>query len=1124
MDLFDFEHPEGTGKLGFRLQKLEVYNWGTFNEKVWTLNLNGDTSLLTGDVGSGKSTLVDALITLLVPPRKVTYNKAADASAKERSLASYVRGYFAQKRTSDGGGQPEALRDMNHYSVISAVFHDSNLGETVSVAQVFWFKTEQRWPMRFYVVADKTLMITEHFSNFGDDIKQLKKRLERDYYIRTYDDYPAYSRDFRRKFGIKQEQALDLFQQTISMKKVDELTGFVRQNMLEVPDAEDDVKNLLGHFRDLDAAHETVVKARKQQSLLRPIVQLGDLYQTLGSEKINLNAMQSALKAWFAQSANEILNDELQLFRKEHAAAELKRQEEAKVLADTERQLKNVERDIAQNGGQRLEKLQMEIANDQQKLEIRRNALQSYGKLADVLALPLPEDKVVFEENRVKLADCRAQEIALAESLANELSDYEINRNDTEKEKKKTEEELESLRSRKSSIPREYIELRNALCKSLDLAESEMPFVGELLEVKEDESAWEGAIERLLRGFGISLLVPDVHYAEVVDWIEKTPIHLKFVYYRVKAEVEQIDHDVEEDVVCSKLNIRQDSPFYAWLCHQLQQRFRHQCAESMAQFRKADYAITRAGQVKVGGKRHEKDDRHRIDDRRQYVLGFSNQKKINALEQEVVHIKAEVKRWNKLIKETKDKQAVNQKHISIVDQLLDNFEDFSLLYVKEIEMSISEKMQELAELEKANDALKQLKVKLGQLQSLVEEQKQTLESTNKAIYRAQILMDQKEKQVRDYDMIIVGLDEQVKDFAYPLLRENQTIALANEKFTLDKLQLLENKYAEWLRQQSGENDEKLTQAANTLIGKMTSYNALYPLEMRAIDAHPTALNEYKSLLNQLELDGLPKFEETFKSLLRENTINQIALFQGKLNLACDLIEERIDMINHSLNSIDYNEGRYIQIEYMPAIEPEIKDFRMKLRACTDNTLTGIDDDQYNEAKFLQVKEIVERFRGRPDYTDIDEKWRRKVIDVRNWYAFAASERWRETDEEYEHYTDSGGKSGGQKEKLAYTILAASLVYNFGLESKDERIQSFRFVVIDEAFLKSSDDSARFGLELFKKLELQLLVVTPLLKIATIEPFVTHVGFVYQNDELHCSSLRNLTVKELKEERRLYEEN
>ena len=70
MDLF--EEAARPPQLGFRLARLEVYNWGTFDGEVWSLAPEGATSLLTGDVGSGKSTLVDAIITLLVPPRRIT--------------------------------------------------------------------------------------------------------------------------------------------------------------------------------------------------------------------------------------------------------------------------------------------------------------------------------------------------------------------------------------------------------------------------------------------------------------------------------------------------------------------------------------------------------------------------------------------------------------------------------------------------------------------------------------------------------------------------------------------------------------------------------------------------------------------------------------------------------------------------------------------------------------------------------------------------------------------------------------------------------------------------------------------------------------------------------------------
>jgi len=80
-----------------------------------------------------------------------------------------------------------------------------------------------------------------------------------------------------------------------------------------------------------------------------------------------------------------------------------------------------------------------------------------------------------------------------------------------------------------------------------------------------------------------------------------------------------------------------------------------------------------------------------------------------------------------------------------------------------------------------------------------------------------------------------------------------------------------------------------------------------------------------------------------------------------------------------------------------------------------------------------------------------------------------------------------------------------------------RSRSFRFVVIDEAFGRGSDDSAQYGLRLFAQLNLQLLIVTPLQKIHIIEPFVSSVGFV-QNEAGKASLLRNLTIEEYQAEK------
>ena len=88
---------------GFRLTRLELYNWGTFDQRVWSLDANARNTLLTGDIGSGKSTIVDAVTTLLLPANRISYNKAAGADTRERSLRSYVLGTTSPNATRSPG-------------------------------------------------------------------------------------------------------------------------------------------------------------------------------------------------------------------------------------------------------------------------------------------------------------------------------------------------------------------------------------------------------------------------------------------------------------------------------------------------------------------------------------------------------------------------------------------------------------------------------------------------------------------------------------------------------------------------------------------------------------------------------------------------------------------------------------------------------------------------------------------------------------------------------------------------------------------------------------------------------------------------------------------------------------
>lgn len=1127
MSLFNQEQ-ENSGLLfgatpGFRLYKLEVFNWGTFDDKVWSFSPHGETALLTGDVGSGKSTLVDALTTLLVSPRKVAYNKAADSSAKERSITSYVRGYFGQKKSAEGTGrQPDSLRDTNNYSVLLATFKEQGLSQYVSLAQFFWFQDAHKLPARFYVVADKEMWIAQDFSKFDRDIRVLKKRLKHSNKAQVFEDYTRYAENFRRKFGIVQEQALDLFQQTISMKKVEALTEFVRANMLEIPNTAEDVDKLIKHFHDLNCAHEAVIKAKNQIQQLMPIVEQGNRCGHLDDKKNLLIKAQRALSPWFAEQTVVLLKVEITKLEQEIVLATAARELAEKVKSEIEKNMNEIEIDIYKNGGEALETLKNAIQKCKETLERIRKNLEIYTSQANKLKLPKPVSLEIFINNRRKLPELKSIEEKLQGQLNEDFATAVTEEKRANNDLLQVTAELESLRSRKSSIPREYIEKRKQLCQTLHISEDELPFVGELLEVREEEENWEGAIERLLHNFALSLLVPDKHYPLVMQWVDRTSLGMRLVYYRVQPEkVQPVSSQANPLSVSEKLNIKPDTPFGIWLTRELRQRFAHICCEEMEQFRRESQAITKAGQIKASGNRHEKDDRHGINDRRRYVLGFSNQKKIAVLEENELTLKNEVKYYQDVITEVRMRQKDSQERLNAITDL-ERIDDFADIDTKSNEKELEEKELRKSRLEQESNVMQGLQRQLDDLKNKKTVQEEVLK---KALKYETTVGNKLEDFIKNKERTSIIADEAtpgMREQEYPYLEQHKTTALENIRFTLENIKTLERKYLDWIESERNSLLNEIERLRSRIIKLMTEYNNKYPEDTKEVDPSIESLSEYENMLTQLEKDGLPKFEIRFKQLLHENTINQIALFQAKLKQEQDTIKTRIEQINSSLNTIDYNEGRYIRLEYDETYDSDIKDFRVQLKACTEGALTGSEDEQYAEAKFLQVKAIIERFRGRPGETDIDERWTKKVIDVRNWFLFAASERWRETDEEYEHYTDSGGKSGGQKEKLAYTILAASLVYHFGLEGQEARPQSFRFVVIDEAFLKSSDESARFGLELFKRLDLQLLIVTPLLKIPTIAKFIAHVGFVHHDDVKHQSMLRNITIEEYERERKARE--
>lgn len=1104
---------------GFRLECFELFNWGTFDQHIWRIQPKRRNALLTGDIGSGKSTLVDALTSLLVPHNRIIYNRAAGAEGRERSLYSYIRGEY--KREQDlftQSAKPVSLRDENSYTVLLACFYNQGFDQLATLAQIFWIKEGQRNPERFFVFSELPLTIADDFSGFGVNILDLKKRLRNRPKVDVYDNFKEYAGRFRRYFGIQQEQALDLFYQTVSMKSVGNLTDFVRNHMLEKSDTEGRIDALRRAFDNLNRAHAAVLKAKAQIERLGPLVEDGKLHIKINEEIEELTACRDALSVWFASKKMDLCAK--QITRLQSEIADLNRRllrlqreiEELRLKADS------IKAGIEDSGGSRLRAIDQDIARLEPERNKRRLTDERYQNYLQLLELPPATTEERFHQNRQKAESQLREQDVQSTRLDEARTDLAIKIREIKTQGDDLEQELASLRKRRSNIPRRQLEMRRIMTEDLEIAEDELPFVGELLQVDGAESRWEGAIERLLRSFGLSLLVPEVNYMRVSRYVDRTKLKERLIYYRTTPEQGRVTAPASEpDMLYRKLRIKPESPFYEWLERWLRSHFDHICCRDLEQFRRQPKAITEQGQIKTGGRRHEKDDRHLLHDRSRYVLGWSNAEKINTLEVQLERLAKKMIQLANTSEQLNNKLiAIGQRRDSARDLLnIHAFEDIHWQHTAaEIQMLLDEKRR----IEESSNRLKDLRTQLRMVEGAIEkkEDKRLEENRNSGRLEAQLESANSELETAQQQAALWQAQERAH--LLPRLQLLYAAALPKITLSLQNLQRSEQSLREHTQNLLNNERKRLERIAERLISSMQRYKNDYPAETQEVDVAIEALPEYRDMLTALETEDLPRHEARFRAMLKEETIQGVAMFQAQLDREQKEIKEKIDTINRSLRDIEYSPGSYIMLLRDRTIDIEIRQFREQLKQVLSGALD--EDELYSEEKFHQVKTIIDRFNGREGLADQDRRWTQKVTDVRNWYNFSASERWNLDESEKEFFSDTAGKSGGQKEKLAYTILASALAYQFGLEWGAVQSRSFRFVVIDEAFGRGSDESTRYALELFKRLNLQLLIVTPLQKIHIIEEYINAVHFVHNEDD--CNSiLRNLTVEEYRQEKARY---
>lgn len=553
---------------GFKLDYLEVWNWGTFDKKVYHMNLHGNNSLLTGANASGKSTLIDALLTLMVPlKRQRFYNQSSGVEKKgNRTEESYFFGnYGNQQQEGAASTTTLRLRDKGARSVLLASFCNVDK-RVVTLFQVRYYTGEELKVL--FGVARESLTIERDFSEFdlhGDWRKRLTKKYNTNETKRTiefFDGPVAYGEKMITLFGMRSDKALTLFNQIVGVKVLDDLDSFIRTNMLEELPAEEKYQELKDNFQNLMEAKTNIDKVKEQIAQLEPINALTEELKEIDIRIDEMEQEKSVAAYWFAARTVDLCDKELvccksDLRKLEDRLKELKVQK-GELEQEQMRLTVAIEKDEV---GQQIHEIEKEINQRVRIRDNRKAKAEEYDKLAKLVKMEQSPDVEVFEINR---ATAKREKDALQVTIDRQLMEEKRQAQNRQDEISSNIEErmatIRYLQQHKNNISGRVAEIRDEILEAVGATTEEIPFIGELICVKDDERDWEYSIERILHNFALRLVVPEKYYKQVNEYVNGHNLRGRIVYQRYQgAETirEFEDRTLKADSLLRKLDTSQ---------------------------------------------------------------------------------------------------------------------------------------------------------------------------------------------------------------------------------------------------------------------------------------------------------------------------------------------------------------------------------------------------------------------------------------------------------------------------------------------------------------------------------------------------------------------------------------
>ncbi|PPF35943.1 ATP-binding protein [Rathayibacter sp. AY1A3] len=1067
-------------------EDLQLVNWGGY-DGAHRVRFSPGATLLCGGSGSGKSTLMDAYIALMMP-HTTPFNGASNGGVTgrprgedQRNILSYARGKLDESRTDEGTTMRVLRGDgVDTWTAVAMTWVDHD-GSRFSAVRAWYVPAGSR-------VLEETVRIRASAEGPVDLAALDRAAAHRfsDASLRAAGLDPlGTDREFSARLhavlGIGAagagSKAMSLLARIQAGQQITTVDDLYKRLVLEEPETLASADAVVAHFDELESTRQRMLTARQQVSALEPLRGLR-LRIAASAERVRLidalgefDAPVSPAALWRAEQRLGLLRDvEFELRERTRAVDAVLREKRALAeAAESERD--GLAEVLRASGGDRLETAQRELREVERRLGAAR---ENRARLEeDLRALGEPETT----RERFEAVLARAASAADAKrSTRAAWSDAVAERKAEARDLAELEAEQRSASDRRDSIPRPLHEARERIAEAAGLTADDLPFVGELVEVRAEFEPWREAFTLALGGFATTLMIDSAHLDRFRRAIDSVRLPVRLRYEGVETGLEEV-RGLDPQTLPGRLDYRATA-FTGWLQDRLEDRFGYVCVDSAAELGRHRLALTLTGQLSQGQRGAH--GGHGAAN----VLGFSNSRRLREL--------------NALVEAARARSAAAVSAASAAEEALDALDDrmtrhARLALVSWETVDVESLLAEQERWEAVGAEAAEANPELAGLQEQIDGLRGRHERLRQEIARAGV---ERERIEAEWAVVVDDVDasQAVLDAAERAGREldDDQRAFLDARFTLTEaaasgsasdvlvrfdaaLATAAQRLAEDRRSAAEAHEQQRESAGRIMAGFLDRW----PNPNLLADPEASA-GDFERLLDALETSGLHRLETEWRDSLLTLSGNDLTSFDSTLGRSLREIRERIEPINVIMQDLPfYDDGHRLQITTRENQSEVRRRFRRELREVRAQ-IQAVSAEEEREQVYRRMSRLIQRLRRTaPDFGDL--------VDVRNHVRVSAERVDAVTRAHVALYDHIGEKSGGESQELIAFIVGAALRYQLGDAGADR--PRYAPVFMDEALIKADAHFTKRAIGAWRGLGFQLVIGAPNDKYSAIEPHV-----------------------------------